>query len=487
MAGVVPAAVWTETGWLDVTGPSRVHGSAPVWVQLVDALTFAALATAGWIALTGGGRFLVLGLVVPLASVLPLLYAAAGMQLVRHIAVPHPNLPERARAAWASIDRCPALASALRAFLATRPAIFLVALFAVLSIGLTATPGFTPSNDPAVNLPARFDAGWYAEIALDGYQPGANFGRQRNTAFFPALPMLMRPVGAVFGMYQDGLPRNQQLVRALWAGVVISLAAFLWALVYVIRLAEPLVGRDHAAAAALLLAAYPFAFFFNAPYTEALFLLGAAATFFHFVRGDWLAAAGWGLLVGLTRPNGCFLSIPLAILAWQHARHGRFAVRLGVAAMPGVGMLLFTAYLFSTSGVWFAWARSHGAWGRTFEGLAPLQRASELFNEHAFMTIVAGAPYDALNVLALIFALLLIVPVFRRLGAAWGVFVVLNVALPFAAGGVLSMGRLTSTQFPLFLALATMIPARSVPAWAAALAIVQGLCAALFFTWRELY
>ena len=76
---------------------------------------------------------------------------------------------------------------------------------------------------------------------------------------------------------------------------------------------------------------------------------------------------------------------------------------------------------------------------------------------------------------------------FRRLGAAWGVFVLLNLVPPLFAGGVLSMGRLTSTLFPLFLALAVIIPRRAAPAWSAAFGVAQGLCAALFFTWRELF
>ena len=78
-------------------------------------------------------------------------------------------------------------------------------------------------------------------------------------------------------------------------------------------------------------------------------------------------------------------------------------------------------------------------------------------------------------------------PVFRKLGVVWGVFMVVNLLPPLLSGGVLSMGRLTATLFPLFLALAAMIPARSVPAWTAAFGAVQGLSAALFFTWHELY
>jgi hypothetical protein len=78
-------------------------------------------------------------------------------------------------------------------------------------------------------------------------------------------------------------------------------------------------------------------------------------------------------------------------------------------------------------------------------------------------------------------------PVFRRLGAPWGVFVLVNLVPPLLAGGLLSMGRLSATLFPLFLALAAVISVRTIPAWAALFGIAQGLCAILFFTWRDLY
>ena len=127
----------------------------------------------------------------------------------------------------------------------------------------------------------------------------------------------------------------------------------------------------------MLLAAYPFAIFFSAAYTESLFLLAALGAWHHLRRGQSMTAAGWGLLAGLARPNGCFLSIPLGLIALgvrdagpldsgvQHGRADTFR-RLAVAAMPGVGMLLFTAYLHHVTGVWFAWSRMHEAWGRVF-------------------------------------------------------------------------------------------------------------------------
>jgi hypothetical protein len=405
------------------------------------------------------------------------------------------------RAVDAAIVARPPLAAATRAFAATRPLVFAVGLLAVVTFGFPATRGeLRVSNDPLINLPARFDAGWYGGIAVDGYSWQRTFGPQQEIAFFPALPLLSRGLGAVLGMYGDGLPRESRMARALWSGVLISLAALLWALHYLVRFGSEVVGldRDQAAHAAMLLAAYPFALFFNAPYTEGLFLLAAVGAAYHFARQDWLAAAGWGLLAGLSRPNGCLLSIPLGLLALQHgfaslrgpagatAWRG-VALRLAVASAPGAGMLLFTAYLYQLTGVWFAWARSHAAWGRSFQGFAPFSAALERLSTDPFVQVVQNAPYEAMNTLGLVFVAALLWPTARRVGLPWGAFVLANVTLPLMAGGVLSLGRVTSTLFPLFLALAAVLPARAVAPCAVAFGVLQGFFAALFFTWRDLY
>jgi Gpi18-like mannosyltransferase len=99
-------------------------------------------------------------------------------------------------------------------------------------------------------------------------------------------------------------------------GTLVVLLAFCGALIYLYRLARGMLGDDARAADAVwLLAVYPFAVFYSAVYTESLFLLGALGAFYHFQRGEYARAGAWGVLVGLTRPNGCFLAVPLGILA----------------------------------------------------------------------------------------------------------------------------------------------------------------------------
>ena len=58
-----------------------------------------------------------------------------------------------------------------------------------------------------------------------------------------------------------------------------------------------------------------------------------------------------------------------------------------------------------------------------------------------------------------------------------------------AAAGrrALSAGRLSSTLFPTFMALAVVLPRRAVTPLVTVWALAQGLVAALFFTWRPLF
>jgi Gpi18-like mannosyltransferase len=122
------------------------------------------------------------------------------------------------------------------------------------------------------------------------------------------------------------------------------------------------------------MAAYPFALFFSAAYTESTYLLSALGAWYHLRRGEPWKSGAWGLLAGLVRPNGFFLCVPLGLIAFGiRDAKGRMDIarpaiprwpRLLAAAMPAVGMLLFTVYLYQRTHVWFAWARLHGAWGR---------------------------------------------------------------------------------------------------------------------------
>jgi hypothetical protein len=363
-------------------------------------------------------------------------------------------------------------------------------------------PPLRLAENEVANLQVRWDMGWYFGIATQGYRVIANdpAAQQQNIVFFPAFPMLMRGAARLLG---------GTTMAFVGGGTVVSLVCFFWALTYLFRLARDLTGDDAPARYAVwLLAAYPFALFYGAIYTESVYLLGATAAFFHFRRRELWAAGAWGLLVGLTRPNGCFLSIPLALIAvapWiprlvnggpaqNMERSGErrtwraLAPALAAAAMPGIGVLLYSAYVWSLAGDPLAWAEGHAAWGREYQGLSTLvsQNYAWLATEGVY-GYSSKVPGDLLNALGAVFVLAAAIPVARRFGLAYAVFILVNILPPMAAGGMLSVGRFSSVLFPAFIWFAAVVPERHRPGWIASFMAVQALNAALFYTWHELF
>src|SRR5262249_40589350 len=154
----------------------------------------------------------------------------------------------------------------------------------------------------------RWDAGWYVGIAMKGYEYDAGYGplRMQRIVFFPAFPMAIRLLARPFGRH--ALP-------FFIAGTIVSVAAFCLALASLYLFARGHLDDRRATAALWLIAAYPFSVFFGAIYTESLFLLAMLGAFHHLRRQQWLAAAAFGVLLGLTKANGFVVAVPLAIAA----------------------------------------------------------------------------------------------------------------------------------------------------------------------------
>ena len=94
---------------------------------------------------------------------------------------------------------------------------------------------------------------------------------------------------------------------------------------------------------------------------------------------------------------------------------------------------------------------------------------------------------DSLNAMGALFVVALALPVWRRFGLPYMVFVLVNMLPPLAAGGFLSAGRFSSVMFPVFLWLAWRVPDGQRGAWWGSFMAMQGLNAAFFYTWRELF
>jgi hypothetical protein len=451
----------------------------PLWARVMDFGAVALALVAGVIALSGGTSIRLLNGHLGLTSPGRFLLWAVVLIVVRHLITReqpiYGHLTERAKA-W---SRSAAVRTAVLVAVVTRPLMFAAGYLAVMMFGYA--PGAEPFHDfssELMNLPLRWDAGWYMGIATRGYEYSASAGAeaQQNIVFFPAFPMLVRFVARLGG--------NGPAAYVLGATLV-SVTLFILALVYFYLLAREELDADQAATAVWLLALFPFSVFYGAIYTESLYLLGALGAFYHFRRREFVRAACWGLLVGLTRPNGFFLCAPLGILLLSQLRDRRAWL---AAAAPAAGVFLYCLFIWQLAGNPIAWAMGHAAWGRHYGGLSRLviERYGYISNS-GLLQYISLQPYDLLNGTAVVLILASVWPVARRFGVAFAVFVLINILPPLAAGGLMSAGRFSSVLFPAFLWLAAVVPARHRAGWIAAFAGLQTFNAALFYTWRPLY
>jgi hypothetical protein len=356
---------------------------------------------------------------------------------------------------------------AVEIFLWTRAAIWAAALFALLVFEPNRHPRADTWDDPAftrdlgfvTDVWARWDSVWFLKIAEDGY----GSIERAAAAFYPGYPALVAVLGRLLGGHY------------VTAGILISLAATLGAFVLLHGLAREHLGPDGAARTVLYLALFPMAFFLQAVYSEALFLLLSVAAFVAAERARFLGAGVLAGLAILTRPAGFALLPALALLAWRSRRPGSALASLAVA--PAL-FLLYPAYLWrevddplafsDAQEIWtrhLSWAGPLGGiWDGLRAGWAGVRQLASGSDSHVYWSAVQNSDPDrvaALNLEALGFLVLFVyltVVAWQRFGAPYGLFCAASLAIPLSVPSerwpLLSLPRFGLVVFPFFLALA---------------------------------
>jgi hypothetical protein len=356
---------------------------------------------------------------------------------------------------------------AVEIFLWSRAAIWAGAVFALLVFEPNRHPRAEEWDDPAVtrdlglltDVWARWDSVWFLRIAEDGY----GSAERAAAAFYPAYPAAVGVAGRALGGHY------------VTAGILVSLAAALGAFVLLYRLAESRLGAEGARRAVLYLAIFPMAFFLQAVYSEALFLLLTVGAFLAAERGRFLGAGALTGLALLTRPAGFALLPALALLAWRAPQRGR--ALLSLAAAPAM-FALYPLYLWREVGDPWAFMRAQGIWTRHLSAVGPLggiwdglragwagiRQLASGSDAHVYWSAVQNSDPDrvaALNLQGLAYLVLfglLTVVAWRRFGAPYGLFCAASLAIPLSVPSerwpLLSLPRFGLVVFPFFLALA---------------------------------
>jgi len=244
-------------------------------------------------------------------------------------------------------------------FLASRALYFASgAIFAGL---LRPSPGpadTRPVHHLVTNIWARWDGIWYSYIAAHGYERFL----PPETAFFPLPPLLARTVVRFSG----ARPTLENLSVAL---TLISLVATLFGFYFVYRLAEDCWGEKVARNSVLVLAFFPTSFFFNAAYSEGLFLaFSSGALWAARLRRNLLLGCILAALASATREAGVFLVVPL-FGSWLADRERYGLHRLSYLALVPSGMAAYLVYLWHRYGNPLEFAMAEKAhWHRKFSG-----------------------------------------------------------------------------------------------------------------------
>lgn len=288
---------------------------------------------------------------------------------------------------------------------------------------------------------AQWDAGWYGEIAQNGYW--IVDGKQSPVAYFPLYPLLIRAVGWL------GINR--------WvAAVAISVVAGLSGLLMMHRWFSK-VSPVQATTAWLLIVSYPYAcYLYGVVYSDALFVALVVSAFVALESDAPIAAAVLGALATACRPVAPAVVLGLVVRSLERRRRAGLKIRLVdlVPGLAGLGLLGFMIFLQQRFGDPLAFAHVQGAPGWEQSPGWDAWLKSEWFHQmavghwtvklrlgaHAFVTVgaLAAVPF-----------------VFRRLGVGYGLYCLLVLALPAVSSkDFQGMGRYAMAAFPVVVPMA---------------------------------
>jgi hypothetical protein len=315
-----------------------------------------------------------------------------------------------------------------------------------------------PVTDLVFGTFDQWDAEWFLRIARDGYD-------EVSAAFFPLYPALLALLGS----------------SLVW-GTLLSLVAAGLGAWCISEIAREKLGVEGARDTVLILALFPTAFVFTAVYSDGLFLLLSAASFLAAERSrPWLAGVAGGLAVA-TRSLGLALLPALAYLLWP--RSWRESWRLAPLLLLPAALGAYALYLDRELGDAFAFTNAQSSeWERELATVGPIGGLWMAFQAggHGALEILRDLPrtgidspgysqalevsfWNAAHLLALVPLAWLTWVTWRRLGPALGLYaattLVVILSVPSEGFPLVSMPRFVLTDFPVLIALASVIQGR---------------------------
>jgi len=365
----------------------------------------------------------------------------------------------------------------------------LVVLLATIVCGAAASAGawrlhHKQPDAPALHLDDYFsmgwvawDSGWYKSIAEQGYTYTP--GKQSPVAFFPLYPLAIRAL--------------MELGASVYAaGILVTLLCGPLAMVLFTLWARTRTDEATALQAGLLIALYPFTFYFyGAMYSDALFVLLVVSAFLLLEKGHLVPAVLVAAISTAARPVAPAVVLGLLVrrLEWKRERGERWSPWDFLPVLSALGFVAYILFLKHSFGAPFAFVETQGS-----PGWEQAPGPSTWLKLYWFRVVFASwVGWDVklrliTHAVLTLTGLALVVPTIRRLGWGYAVFTLAVVGMPaLSTKDFMGMARYLISAFPLFLTLALLLRERPLLRRGLMAVSAVGL---VFLSWgfgRELY
>lgn len=288
---------------------------------------------------------------------------------------------------------------------------------------------------------ANFDGEHFIAIAQFGYQ-------QYTHAFFPLYPKIISLIKFI--------PKATMLHLAV-TGLIVSSVSFIGALILFYKLLKLDYAPKFSLGVITILLLFPTAYYFNAVYSESLFLMLVTGSFLFFRKKHYFWAGVFGFLASLTRIFGVllFASFLIEVFVYKIPLKRSFWILL----IP-CGLLTYMVYLYYSIGDPLAFYNLQLIVGEQH------QRGIILFPQILFryIKILATADFSPLFTtiilefaVGIIFFTLPIIGYFKKIRLSYLIFAFFGFLLPTIQGSFSSLPRYVLVLFPSFIVLSLMI------------------------------
>ncbi|HSX19032.1 MAG TPA: hypothetical protein VLE91_02755, partial [Candidatus Saccharimonadales bacterium] len=325
------------------------------------------------------------------------------------------------------------------------------------SNGALGAPTFAKAYDYWLSW-AQWDGGYYFRIAQSGYSVLNDY------AFLPLYPTLLHLL--------DVLVKN-----TLLSGLLISnFSTLIFLIVFYKFLKETY--PKFAKSTLITFLCFPTTFFAVAFYSEGLFLLLVAATFYFMYKNKYFYTTLAIILASLTRIVGIFLVVSFAYKYFATFR--KIESKVVCVFTSAAGFIAYALFLFSKLGNPFAFVGIQSLWTRNIDD--PL---STIFSYIIKFISAPNQPLDQyFDFIVTVFFIGVLIWGIKKINSSLWIFSMLVILIPASSGTLTSMPRYVLSSLGAFVVIGSFLedhPKLKIPVWTISLTL-QALLAVKFIS-----